>query len=496
MPQAGKSVEQRKTILVTGGAGFVGSNLCERLVKEGHRVISLDNYFTGSVANHVPGVSYRVGHTKDIAEHVPERPDIVFHLGEYARTEKSFEDVELVADLNQTGTFAVVEFCRKVGAKIVYAGSSTKFADQGEGRDQSPYAWSKAINTELVRNYGTWFGLRYAIVYFYNVYGPREMSGAYGTLIKIFADLTHAGQPLMVTSPGTQLRNFTHVDDIVDGLVLVAEKGEGDDYGIGADQSFSVLDVAKMYGGEIIMMPPRKGNRMSGGVNNAKVKELGWTQKHVLPDHIAQWKKAHASTASAVPLRVLVFSTTFLPDAGAAEHALVDLMAAMPQAQFDVITTVSKSGAVSQDALPMNVTVHRVGKGTAFDKYLLPFLGARAARTLMRQHRYAFMWSLFASYAALAALMTSRTKRVPHLITLADQRIHAVPWHTRMLLRFILGSADQIYAEDAVAAKAASRIGRRTSLLRSIGTSDALANQVRFAYANMLRARVAASKKS
>jgi UDP-glucose 4-epimerase len=484
------------TILVTGGAGFVGSNLCERLAKDGYRVISLDNYFTGSVANHVPGVTYRVGHTKDIAQHIPEKPDIVFHLGEYARTEKSFEDVELVADLNQTGTFAVVEFCRKTGAKLVYAGSSTKFADEGEGRDQSPYAWSKAINTELVKNYGTWFGLKYAIVYFYNVYGPREMSGAYGTLIKIFADLTTAGQPLMVTSPGTQLRNFTHVDDIVDGLIVVAEKGEGDDYGIGADQSYSVLDVAHMYGGEIIMMPPRKGNRMSGGVNNTKVKELGWIQKHTLPAHIEEWKRSLGTPKQSEPLRVLVFSTTFLPDAGAAEHALVDLMAALPQAHFDVVTTVSKTGEVSDRAVPTNVTVHRVGKGTVLDKYLLPLLGARVARSLVRQHRYAFMWSLFASYAALAALMTTSRKRLPLLITLADQRIDAVPWYTRLFLRRILGAADQVYANDTASAKIASRLSKRTSLLRSIGTGDALANQVRFAYSNMLRARTHTSKKT
>jgi UDP-glucose 4-epimerase len=143
------TIPAKKTILVTGGAGFVGSNLCERLHNDGHKVISLDNYFTGSVANHIAGVTYRNGHTKDIAALIPEKPDLVFHLGEYARTEKSFEDIELVSDLNQVGTFAVVEYCRRVGAKLVYAGSSTKFADDGDGRNQSPYSWMKAINTEL-----------------------------------------------------------------------------------------------------------------------------------------------------------------------------------------------------------------------------------------------------------------------------------------------------------------------------------------------------------
>jgi UDP-glucose 4-epimerase len=176
----------QKFILVTGGAGFIGSHLCERLVAQGHKVISLDNYFTGSRENHVAGVEYREGHTKDIEQLVPESPDLVYHLGEYSRVEKSFEDVELVWSLNQFGTFAVLEFARRRGAKLVYAGSSTKFGDAGAGRDQSPYAWSKASMTELVKNYGEWFGLRYAITYFYNVYGPRERAGAFGTVIAIF----------------------------------------------------------------------------------------------------------------------------------------------------------------------------------------------------------------------------------------------------------------------------------------------------------------------
>lgn len=282
-----------KIIVVTGGAGFVGSHLCERLLLDGHTVISLDNYFTGSRDNHVAGVTYLEGHTKDIATHITETPDIIFHLGEYARTEKSFEDVELVWDLNVAGTFAVLEFCRKKHCKIVYAGSSTKFADDGEGRDQSPYAWMKASNTELVCNYGDWFGLSFAVTYFYNVYGPREMAGPYGTLVRIFAEQATQGMPLTVTSPGTQERNFTHVDDIVNGLVLVGKYGAGDNFGIGSDTTYSVLDVAHLFGGEVVMTPEKKGNRMHGGVDNVKTKALGWEPTKTLPDHIASLKAQH-----------------------------------------------------------------------------------------------------------------------------------------------------------------------------------------------------------
>lgn len=276
----------KNLILVTGGAGFVGSHLCDRLVKEGHTVISLDNYFVGTEANHVPGVEYRNGHTKDIEQHVTETPDIIYHLGEYSRVEVSLNEPQMVWDLNSQGTHGVLEFARKKGSKLVYAGSSTKFADGGMGRDQSPYAWAKAANTELVRNYGDWYGLPFAVTYFYNVYGPRERSGRYGTLIEIFKQKFLNGEPLTVTAPGTQQRIFTHVDDIVDGLVLVGEKGEGDEFGLGADEVHSVLQIAEMFGADVQMMPEAKGNRMTSKLDAAKSKGLGWSAKRKVADYI------------------------------------------------------------------------------------------------------------------------------------------------------------------------------------------------------------------
>jgi len=275
-----------KLILVTGGAGFIGSHLCARLVKEGHKVISLDNYFVGSRENHVPGVDYREGHTKDIEKHILEAPDLIYHLGEYSRVEKSLEEPMLVWDLNKDGTFGVVEFWRKRGGKLIYAGSSTKFGDGGLGRDQSPYAWTKATNTELVRNYSMWYGLPHAITYFYNVYGPGERAGTYGTVVEIFKQKHLAGEPLTVNAPGTQKRNFTHVDDIIDGLVLVGTNGTGDDFGIGNEEAYSILEVAEMFGGEIIMRPATQGNRMSADIDTSKMRSLGWSPKKKLTDYI------------------------------------------------------------------------------------------------------------------------------------------------------------------------------------------------------------------
>ena len=280
-------MNDKKLILVTGGAGFIGSYLCARLAKDGHRVISLDNYFTGSRENHVAGVEYREGHTKDIEKHITETPDLIYHLGEYSRVEKSLEEPALVWDLNKNGTFGIVEFWRKRGGKLVYAGSSTKFGDGGLGRDQSPYAWTKATNTELVRNYSIWYDLSHAIAYFYNVYGHGERAGSYGTVIEIFKQKHLSGEPLTITSPGTQKRNFTHVDDIVNGLILVGADGTGDDFGIGDEHAYSILEVAQMFGGEIIMKPATQGNRMVSDIDTSKTHSLGWTPKKKLADYIA-----------------------------------------------------------------------------------------------------------------------------------------------------------------------------------------------------------------
>ncbi len=286
----------KKKVLVTGGAGFIGSHLIEALLKSGkYDVVSLDNYFTGKKENHHKGATYIEGHTKDIDKLIKIVPDLVFHLGEYSRVEKSFDDVELVWDHNKAGTFAVVEFCRKHNAKLVYAGSSTKFGDGGLGRVQSPYAWTKASNTELVKNYGKWFSLPYAITYFYNVYGPREISeGDYATVIGIFKAKHKKGEPITVVSPGTQVRNFTHVEDIVKGLILVGEKGEGDDYGLGDERGYSILDIAKMFGKNIVMLPERKGNRMNSTIDTTRVqKELKWKAKKNIKTHINEFVKDH-----------------------------------------------------------------------------------------------------------------------------------------------------------------------------------------------------------
>ncbi|MCA9324830.1 NAD-dependent epimerase/dehydratase family protein [Candidatus Saccharibacteria bacterium] len=282
-----------KTVLVTGGAGFVGSHLCEQLVNEGYRVISLDNYFTGSKDNHVAGVEYRDGHTKDIATLVPETVDVIYHLGEYSRVAPSLEEPEVVWDLNVLGSLAVFEFWRQQKCKLVYAGSSTKFADDGRdvlGRDRAPYNFAKAVNSELVHNYGHWYDLPYSVAYFYNVYGPRERAGqfdgGYGTVIETFRQHALAGKPAVINGDGTQTRAFTHVSDTVSALMLIGEKGECDEYAISAKEAYSLNEVADMFNLEKTYAPATTSTRSAGAEDTTKLQTLGWQQRHILSDYI------------------------------------------------------------------------------------------------------------------------------------------------------------------------------------------------------------------
>lgn len=283
---------EKKTVLVTGGAGLIGSELIPLLLPK-YRVVSLDNYFIGRKENHAEGAEYVEGHTKDIESLLGhENPVIIFHLGEYSRVEQSFRDLPLVWESNVMGAFRVFEYWRKRGCKIVYAGSSTKFADGGMGRDQSPYAWMKASNTELVRNYGNWYGLPYAITYFYNAYGPRELAeGPYASVIGRFKTQYWKGEPITVVSPGTQKRNFTAAKDIARGLLMVGEKGHGDEFGIGSHESHSVLDIAKMFTENIVMLPERPGNRMDSICDTTRMEEkFGWKPEQTVQAYIKSLK--------------------------------------------------------------------------------------------------------------------------------------------------------------------------------------------------------------
>ncbi len=283
-----------KEILITGGAGFIGSHLVEKLVKVAQKVVCVDNYLSGKEENHISGASYIRGDVKEIIDILGNQKfDYIFHFGEYSRVEQSLAEPDVALTNIYQSFNPLLQFWRMSGAKLVYSGSSTKFADNGNGRHLSPYTAAKSLNTDLLVDFAKWYNLPFAIVYFYNVFGGRELrTGKYSTVIGKFKDLLSNGAAeLPVNSPGTQRRNFTHIDDITNGILLVAEKGLGDDFGIGSDESFSIIELCEVFGLNPVFQPSSLANRMDGELRTKKIKKLGWSPKVSLREHIKNFLK-------------------------------------------------------------------------------------------------------------------------------------------------------------------------------------------------------------
>jgi len=281
----------KKNIIITGGAGFVGSNLAKALLKKQNKIYVIDNYFTGKKSNQHQGVKYIKSETMNIANYFKGiKINYIFHLGEYSRVEQSFIDIDKVIKYNVRPFYEIVKLAEKKNAKIIYSGSSTKFSTYYKKDIISPYAWSKKYNTDFLNHYAKWKKLKYAIAYFYNVYGDNEINkGKYATVIGKFLYLKKTGAKFLpITLPGNQKRNFTHVDDIISGLILVALHGKGDDYCIGADESFSIIKIAKLLKMKIKFTPSKKGNRKNSKMDNTKLKKLGWIAKHKLEDFLKE----------------------------------------------------------------------------------------------------------------------------------------------------------------------------------------------------------------
>lgn len=282
-----------KDILVTGGAGFVGSNLIKRL-KNGYpeaRIVSLDNYFTGTQDNHVPGVEYYHGNTADARKiFANDKFDTVFHFGEYSRIVASFDDIKIVNDSILTGTPVILELCREWGAKLIYSASSSKFGNDGADENLSPYSWMKSKMVELIKNYGEWFDLQYEICYFFNVYGPNQiMSGDYATVVGIFERQLKAGQKLTVVSPGTQSRDFTHVDDVTRALVLTTQQNANHEWHLRSGINVTMIELADMFDVEYSFIPERRGERFTSEDFPSDTNErLGWYPQESLQEWITQ----------------------------------------------------------------------------------------------------------------------------------------------------------------------------------------------------------------
>lgn len=285
-------------ILVTGGAGYVGSNLIKKLIFNNPKIqiVSLDNYFTGKRENHVKSkqVQYVIGNTWDIQKLFKKNDfDQIFHFGEYSRIVHSFEDIEIVHKSIIQGTYEVLNFALKNQSKIIYSASSSKFGNNGSDENLSPYAFFKAKNIELIKNYKEWFGLKYEISYFFNVYGKNHIeSGKYATVIAIFENQFKSNKPLTVVGDGSQTRDFTHIDDVCNALMKIKDQNICHEYHLRFGKNYRIIDIAKAFSQNIIYIPKRRGERFNSEYFESDTNSiLDWTAKIDLIDYINEFKQ-------------------------------------------------------------------------------------------------------------------------------------------------------------------------------------------------------------
>ena len=263
----------KNIIIVTGGAGFIGSNLIELLLnKTKYKIISIDNYSTGKKKNHIQNkrITYIKEHTKNISKILNSKKKnikAIFHFGEFARIYQSFLKMNECINSNFVGSHEVFNFCFVNKIKLIYSATSASIGNKGKDKNLSPYAYTKSQNLELLENYKKWFGLKYEIIYFYNVYGPRQISkGEMATVIGIFEEQYKNNKYLTVVKPGTQTRRFTHIRDTVDVCYLAFKQNKNRHYSISHKKSYSIIEVAKMFDHKIKFLPNRPGERYASAL--------------------------------------------------------------------------------------------------------------------------------------------------------------------------------------------------------------------------------------
>ena len=290
----------KNIIVVTGGAGFVGSNLIEKLAKESkYKIISIDNYSSGSKKNHIRNkrVKYIRANTKDISKilaRIKKNIHSIFHFGEFARIYQSFIKMNECINSNSIGSHEVFNFCLQNNIKLIYSATSASLGNSGNDKNLSPYAFTKSKNLEMLENLKKWYRFKFEIIYFYNVYGPKQIcKGSMATVIGIFEDQYKKGKPLTVVKPGTQSRRFTHISDTVKVCYNAWKQKKCRHYSITNKKSYSILQVAKFFTNKIKFLPKRSGERYASALTDMNLSNKVYKifGRKDLKSHISNFKK-------------------------------------------------------------------------------------------------------------------------------------------------------------------------------------------------------------
>jgi UDP-glucose 4-epimerase len=290
----------KNIIVVTGGAGFVGANLINVLIKKTKfNIISIDNYSSGNKENQFNSkrVKYIKSHTKNISKVLdPHKRNIhsLFHFGEFARIYQSFLKMNECINSNTVGSHEVFYFCLKNKIKLLYSATSASLGNKGKDKNLSPYAFTKAKNLEMLENLKNWYNFKFEIIYFYNVYGPMQISkGRMATVIGIFEDQYRTNKFLTVVKPGTQSRRFTHIEDTIKACYFAWKKNKCGHYSISNKKSYTITEVAKLFSTKIKFLPFRKGERYASALTsmNLSNKVFKIFGKIKLKEYVKEWKK-------------------------------------------------------------------------------------------------------------------------------------------------------------------------------------------------------------
>lgn len=506
-----KNPSEKKTILVTGGAGFIGSHLVKKYLREGHKVIVIDNLQTTwkpkYLEQHFANPNFRFIQGDIINPiHIKEKIDWIINCacaGSY--TSYQFNPVHTIKT-NTVGLINLLELAKRDRATILQTSTSEVYGDplevpqneeyRGNVNSLGPracYDEGKRVAETLMMDYHREYGVDIRIIRIFNTYG-ENMDQNDGRAVTNFVLNALQGKDIVIYGDGSHTRSFQYIDDLVEGIDLFMRyKGETGPINLGNPGEITMKELAETVIGmigsssKIVYAEGATDDPKRRCPDIAKAKRiLGWEPKVSLRVGLEK-AIAYFRTLEPADKKVLVFATTYHPDLGPAERALFELSKQMPDTEFHIVTTKFRKGVADMEEVGTDV-VHRIGMGTSFDKYLLPISGFMKARKLARVHQYRFVWSIMGSYSGMAALLYKLTNNESNLLmTLDDKELSHKGWKARILTpiyRLVLGKAGTIYVSNIALAQGAQLL-KDVPVIAPAGDTKSFVNKVRFAYADM-----------